>query len=226
MTLVRRLALKISAFVVRFASAGCKQWAEGLLQETEHIENDWAALEWALGSMRVLLDRREAPFRSMTEAMAAAHRFIDTKRNLTDMPALLLLMPMQAINFGFRCFRAKYWLERVGCAEVFVMAVVCFVSVFIERRRLRAILDEDIEDEVRFYRSELQRSLEAPRKFFVDCSLVLWMSGMILSLHDHKTESWLSVVLVVLFVLGVPLVLRERRVSRRRLDQLNALLAQ
>jgi hypothetical protein len=68
-TLVRRAAVAVSGFVVRHAAAGSREWAEGLEREVEYIESDWRALVWALGSARVLLDRRagrageEAPAR-------------------------------------------------------------------------------------------------------------------------------------------------------------------
>ena len=55
MTLVRRVAGKISRAVVRYASPGCKEWAEGLAREAEFVQGDWAALWWALGSTKVLL---------------------------------------------------------------------------------------------------------------------------------------------------------------------------
>jgi hypothetical protein len=58
MTLTRKLALSISTRVVRWASPGCKDWAEAQSREIAFIHNDWAALRWAVGSTRVLLDRR------------------------------------------------------------------------------------------------------------------------------------------------------------------------
>jgi hypothetical protein len=80
MSPVRRLALTISDEVVRWASPGCKEWAEGLEREARIIESDWAALGWALGSMRVLLDRRAAPLRSLDEVPAATQKFVETTR--------------------------------------------------------------------------------------------------------------------------------------------------
>ena len=54
MTLLRRVAVWISNGVVRRASPGAKEWAEATAHEVEFIEGDWAALGWALGSVRVL----------------------------------------------------------------------------------------------------------------------------------------------------------------------------
>lgn len=58
MTVIRTLAIAISERVARWAAPGCKDWAEGLAREVQFIESDWRALSWAIGSTRVLLDRR------------------------------------------------------------------------------------------------------------------------------------------------------------------------
>jgi hypothetical protein len=60
MTLLRKAAVRVSAFVERHASADSREWAEGLSREVEFIDGDWKALGWALGSTRVLLERRSA----------------------------------------------------------------------------------------------------------------------------------------------------------------------
>jgi hypothetical protein len=61
MSAIRRLAMRISAAVVRWASPGCKDWAEGLEREVEFVKGDWAALGWAIGSLRLVLYRRMRP---------------------------------------------------------------------------------------------------------------------------------------------------------------------
>jgi len=77
MTPIRKLALGISARVVRWSSPGCKEWAEGLAREAVVIESDWAALRWSLGSTRVLLDRRAAPLTTLDEVADATYRLMD-----------------------------------------------------------------------------------------------------------------------------------------------------
>jgi hypothetical protein len=77
MILLRRLAKGISSRVVRWASPGCKEWAEGLEREAAVIESDWAALGWAIGSTRVLLDRRATPLRSLDEVPNATYKLLD-----------------------------------------------------------------------------------------------------------------------------------------------------
>ncbi|HKO19394.1 MAG TPA: hypothetical protein VJU82_10965 [Acidobacteriaceae bacterium] len=58
MTRVRRAAIAISDFVVRYAPTGSDEWARGLRAELDVVESDWSALRWALGSLRVLLRRQ------------------------------------------------------------------------------------------------------------------------------------------------------------------------
>ena len=67
MSPIRRLAVRILETVVRWASPGCREWAEGLAREVEFIGSDWDALGWAIGSLRVVLDRRQAPIGSDTK---------------------------------------------------------------------------------------------------------------------------------------------------------------
>ena len=76
MTRIRKLALKISNQVVKWASPGCKEWAEGLAREVAFIESDWAALRWSLGSVRIVFDRREMPIGSLDEAAAQFKKFV------------------------------------------------------------------------------------------------------------------------------------------------------
>jgi len=93
MTLVRRLALGISARVVRWASPGCKEWAEGLEREAAVIESDWAALRWALGSWKMAASYRcqNAPLTSWAEIPGAARTFMRTARSSTIITWLSLL---------------------------------------------------------------------------------------------------------------------------------------
>jgi hypothetical protein len=75
MALVRKLAQSISRRVVRWASPGCKEWAEAQAREIEFIRSDWAALGWAIGSMRVVLHRSVIPAGSQKGASKRAPRW-------------------------------------------------------------------------------------------------------------------------------------------------------
>jgi hypothetical protein len=240
MTLVRRLALRVSALVVRFASASCKEWAKGSLQETEHIESDWAALEWALGSTRVLLDRRGTPkqriatFGSLAEAMEAAHQFVALKKielGLTLDRSYAIIALSVGVGTGFGVFSAANWLQRIGCIGVALAGAVYGVHTLLERKRLRSIQDADIVDELQFYRSELQRSLElSPLELLRPYCYVLWTIGVLLSppglqAHLHGHPWWW---LFLLFTVRVSLRSRlyDRRARQSTIERLNTLLTQ
>jgi hypothetical protein len=50
MSATRTLATRALNFVVRHSSSESQEWANAMLRELDFIENDWAALFWALGS--------------------------------------------------------------------------------------------------------------------------------------------------------------------------------
>jgi hypothetical protein len=50
MSSIRRVARRVLHFVVRLAPPGARSWGEAMIGEIDHIDDDWAALRWALGS--------------------------------------------------------------------------------------------------------------------------------------------------------------------------------
>jgi hypothetical protein len=50
MSAPRKLAAGLLRAAVRCASDASRDWAQAMLAELDHIESDWAALLWALGS--------------------------------------------------------------------------------------------------------------------------------------------------------------------------------
>ena len=109
MTLVRKLAVSISSRVVRWASPGCKEWAEAQARELAFIPSDWAALRWALGSTRVLLDRQPAPAGSRSE-LPARPRYLDV---------IFWLLYLEACVWSCaKMLTATIWSQRSGWALV------------------------------------------------------------------------------------------------------------
>src|SRR5580704_6882861 len=109
MTVVRRSAMRIAAFVVRYAAPGCRDWAEGLAREAEFIEDDWSALGWAIGSTRVLLDRREATVSSLSEAASKAQHFLESLRRQNYS---YLFFFCQALTYALRLLDANNRQQR------------------------------------------------------------------------------------------------------------------
>jgi hypothetical protein len=50
MSAPRKLAVRLLNAVIRHSSSARQEWANAMLRELDYIENDWAALFWALGS--------------------------------------------------------------------------------------------------------------------------------------------------------------------------------
>jgi len=221
MTLIRRLALNISDAVVQYASPGCKDWAEGLLREGELIESDWSALGWALGSTRVLLDRREAPLGSLDDVPAAAHKFVSYRHIVAG---IWIYLSGQVLRYGWQFSIAKNWLEHAGCSIVVLSSISIWIYTFIERRRLDALMSNDIEDYTLFYKAELERQYY-PKWWIPIISVFFYGTGMILAQRGGVGANPVSSALLGLLLLAVvPLIVHTRRRNRRRLDRLEALL--
>jgi hypothetical protein len=54
MSVARRLASRLLRAVARHSSSENQDWGNAMLRELDFIENDWAALFWALGSMTAI----------------------------------------------------------------------------------------------------------------------------------------------------------------------------
>jgi len=223
MTLVRKLALKISDVVVKYSSPGCKEWAEGLLQETVFIDSDMSALGWSLGSTRVLLDRREAPIGSVADIHSVAQKYVESKLSGAD---TCILMLIQGLLYAWKFFGARSWTEHCGCVLAALSAFSLGVCSLLERRRINALLSSDIDDNVLFYKSELERGLQRSSRWFITVSsFLLYGVGVMLAQRGGvRGNPVFSALIGLFFVAVIPLLLRTRQVNRRRLERLDELL--
>jgi hypothetical protein len=227
MTLVRIVALTISDEVVRWASPGCKEWAEGLEREAAVIESDWAALRWSIGSMRVLLDRRPAPFTSLGEVPAETQKLVETTRWRAGF--VLAMSIMQGFFYSLRFFHFMNSLQRIGCALVVLGSVLAGTYSLMERRRLKEPWKDDIYDDlmacISFYKEQLKRfdSLWIYLSFFL-----CWVLGE--SMYDGAYGDVFEVVcswILVGMLLYMLLVMHQRkRNNLRRIKEIDSLLAE
>jgi hypothetical protein len=226
MTFVRRVAMTISNTVVEYASPGCKEWAHGLAQEVAYVEGDWAALGWALGSARVLLDYREAPIGSLADLPAAAQRFAESKRkgNWT-----WIFVFSQVLIYGDKFFRATSWPERAGCGLVGLSFIFLGTGALIEwRRRLTVPPSDDVIALIRFYQAELERVRDLPRSlkgWIAAAAFTILCVGLMLAERGgvRAHPGW-DASIGLLWVGTVLLALQTQRINRRRLDRLDSLL--
>jgi hypothetical protein len=54
MSPIRGVALRVLHFVVRLAPPRTRSWGDAIIGEMDHIDDDWAALVWALGGTLTL----------------------------------------------------------------------------------------------------------------------------------------------------------------------------
>jgi hypothetical protein len=224
------VALTISDEVVRWASPGCKEWAEGLEREGAVIESDWAALRWAIGSTRVLLDRRAASLTSLDEVPAATQKFVETTRFKAGY--VLAMSIMQGFFCSLRFFHFRNSLGRAGCTLVVLASILAGTYSLMERRRLKEPWKDDIYDDLvactSFYREQLKRfdSLWIYFSFFL-----CWMLGE--SMYDSASIygydvidvicPWILVGMLLFMLLGM----RQRKQNnQRRIEEIDALLAE
>lgn len=59
MALIRSLALRTLNAAVRRTRPEFRDWGLAMLREMDFIENDWAALFWAIGSVKSLTSSRK-----------------------------------------------------------------------------------------------------------------------------------------------------------------------
>ena len=236
MTLVRRLALGISRRVVRWASPGCKEWAEGLEREAEVIESDWAALGWAIGSTRVLLDRRPVSLTSLEEVPAATQKLVD---GTMVFGTLILFRPViDGLWFLRWFFVANSTLGRAGCVIGVLGSVIAVTYLLMEWRRLSLIerrrLKETYKDYIyndlvacaHFYKEQLKSC----HKLWIYFSCFLcWMLGKWMYDHyDHNThvDMFTWVLLSMLFIVILLAMHLWKQNNLRRIEEIDALLAE
>ena len=144
MSLIREVAGGISRFVVRHASPGSKEWAEGLAREADFVESDWKALAWSLGSMRVLLSYREAPLRSLDDLSTEAGKYAERMRHrFGSTDAIWISNLIQTLCWSINLAVAKRLQDRIGFSLVVFGFVTMTIHALILRQKAYDVPDRD-----------------------------------------------------------------------------------
>lgn len=221
--------MRISGVVVDHASSGCREWAEGLAREVEFIESDWSALLWAISSLRVLLDRREAPTASLAEAAFKARRFSESHREKANNFAGKYGMFMWAFLYGVRFLRAGSLYQHIGCGLAVLSVSYLGGVLWIRQRRIpEEPQGEDAGEWTRYYKSELERV----RDFYHSgVGMTCWFAWTLFSigiLFAHRRgfrENLVFSVFVVLSYVSLAIFLfYQYRRLQYQIDALDALL--
>jgi hypothetical protein len=227
MTFVRKLAVAISERVVRLASPGCKEWAEGLEREVAFIESDWRALRWALGSVRVLFRNPPTPLRNAAEIARAGRLFAGSREHTP--PMLSLLMAMQAFTNGLRVvlpIGRTGSLGRAGFAIATVSAAYLAVVGWLEGRMSERPEDMDDGAWIEFYRREMVRLRDLYGGFgaLYRFALFLMCAGMVLG-YGGTARMYLAPCLIAFWVF-VGLSPRPAENFQRKVDNVDSILRQ
>ena len=227
MTLVRRVARRISGAVVRYASPGCKEWAEGLAREAEFISSDWAALRWALGSTKVLFNGREAPLRSLADVAERARRFSEVQRK----GGVSNLIPLWfAFIYLLRLRDSGGGLETLGCWLVIAGGLLMGVAGFVRwQQRTPPPLSQDPVAWAIYYRVELERLREKARSALGMAVragfLVYWVGVMLAQKGRARAHPPFTGFAVLMLVLLTPLI-REGFKLDPQIDEVDAVLGE
>jgi hypothetical protein len=112
LTLVRRLAFRILNATVRGARPELEEWGLAMSREIDFIENDWAALLWAIGSVKSVITSRKG-----AEMMRAPQ----INRISGKILIVLSLIALFTVLSGY--FQAPHPDEGAG-AHIFQLSVV------------------------------------------------------------------------------------------------------
>lgn len=234
MTRLRKLAVKISDTVVRRSLPAYKDWASATARELEFIENDWAALRWALGSWKLAASCQNAPLTSISEVPRAAQVFLKQTRGSTAINWLSLLWLSYWFSGIFRHPvtgrpRELGW----GLIAAVLVYIVCEAIAF---RGWRLPRGAGLPEVVDAYRSALLHQQDVQSGMWYWARAALFVAGPVLGAYyawllkpSAVREAIVSANLVASGIIVLSL-LASRAVTRRVvaryqriIDQLDAL---
>jgi hypothetical protein len=131
MSTARRLASKLLRAVVRHSPSRSQEWANAMLRELDFIENDWAALFWALGSTTAIfrhsLQGLRDWFGNPTDHEKARMKNI-RKKTVGVLSGILLASALVLCAFGLLFPAAslfpKLGLDRLGWSQGLAVIVI------------------------------------------------------------------------------------------------------
>jgi hypothetical protein len=229
MTALRFLAVRISGAVVRWASPGRKEWAEGLEREVAFIESDWRALVWAMGSLRILLRWSTMPLASLSEVPCAARQLARKTQAAMLIGSAIALF--EAATFSYYLVHFRFHLVQSTGSLLTAAGALWFGYCSIVRRA-RKVPCGDRLLVAGAYRAELarQRDFLTLRRLWIElgplvAGVCVFCAGMTLAYPKTARSALLSMSIVVICSLAAGIGYRSgAAVYRRRIKELDAVI--
>jgi hypothetical protein len=220
MSILRKAAENIAAAVVRYASAGSREWAEAIQSELTYIGSDWRALAWALSGARVLLSYQPTPLRTLEDLDAVARKHANRRLHAVNVPwlgrnPLLPLILFNALNASLEILIGR---RTIGNAVVMLGWLLLCPELYLRGREPEVPDLDDRSGLIRFYVDELSASSGTS-------SMRFWMSvaGSVVLAAGYAT-ALSSVWAGMLGILWLAVFLVPHHRDRKRLAQVRALL--
>ena len=224
MSLIRTSANRIASFAVRYASAGSKEWAQAIQSELSSIENDWQALAWASGGLRVLFSIQPGPLASIADLDEEARKHANWRLRAmnngwlgTNLSLLVLivscLIPTVRIAMG----------RGIPGNLAQLAGYLLLIPMLYLRTREPDVPDSDDQANlVRFYANQMSAlSRNSPSFWMFVAGMLLLTGGWDLEFARGFTS---IVILSFLSLLLLALFLAKHVNNRRRFAQIEALL--
>jgi hypothetical protein len=199
-----------------------------MLREMDFVENDWAALFWALGSATALFKHLEAPMSNLSDVLSRTQALMKKirRRTLGGYAVCFILV----VAFGSFIFIFPNTLQQVGSG--LTVAAALYIAYQLHESRNGKLPSETQPSACSaFYRTELERQRDFHRGPCFWSRLVIMVPGYILfcigfaMAHPELAQGLTAIVgaFIVLCIVAIPLNLRLSRKYQRQIDEVDAL---
>src|SRR5215469_9998105 len=228
--MIRRLGSQILRVAIRRAGPELRGWGKAMLNEMDAIENDWAALRWAIGGAASLFRGFELPISDVAEVPERFERIQNTVRRAHVVGYLACFLVMAGFSHYFVIFPNLG--ERVGCVLTILGAGLLAVQLYSNHvRRRRAASHGDCSTAMDRYGVLLEHMRDFHRGTWFWSRMIAILPGPLLfayafhRTHPEPLASFLVgfIAFLVFGILAIPLNLNRSRKFQRELDRLDDL---
>jgi hypothetical protein len=126
---VRNLASKLLHAVLRYAPVESREWVEAMLRELDFIENDWAALFWALGSITAIFRYCGRVWIARLRRQSQEEKMKDIgKKTVGVVSGILMAAALVVTAFGLLFLTAKLFpalgIDRAEWTHVLTIVII------------------------------------------------------------------------------------------------------